>query len=213
MSRKTYYNFLRDRQPNKVNPDPISGPLRALKDKEFLFRIRVKDKYKNDGENEKIVSRKLVQIFFYQPEAIHSARRFIAGHALILDSIFNTNNLCLPFLVAVGETNSRKTFPIAFSYCPDKTTKYYNFFFNCLKRETFIEDISEPAVVVADQASGLISSFDTHKAISNSVLQICNWHVIETIALKFRRADRYPTEEIDGVKDEKRNKIKECLED
>jgi hypothetical protein len=48
---------------------------------------------------------------------------------LVIDGTFNTNSLRLPLLIAVGVTNSGKTFPVAFSYYPSESKDSYSFFF------------------------------------------------------------------------------------
>jgi len=60
----------------------------------------------------------------------------------------------LPLLIAVGITNSGKTFPVAFSYCPSESKESYDFFFQSLKEEAFAGDIQSLKVVVGDQAGG-----------------------------------------------------------
>jgi hypothetical protein len=64
------------------------------------------------------------------------AQRFVAGFVLVVDGTFNTNSLRLPLLIAVGITNSGKTFPVAFSYCPSGSKESYDFFFQSLKRRS-----------------------------------------------------------------------------
>jgi hypothetical protein len=68
-------------------------------------------------------------------------QRFVAGFVLVVDGTFNTNSLRLPLLIAVGITNSGKTFPVAFSYCPSGSKESYDFFFQSLKEEAFAGDI------------------------------------------------------------------------
>ena len=68
---------------------------------------------------------------------------------MIIDDTFNTNALRLPLLISVGITNSGKTFPTGFSYCPSESTESYQFFF---QETAFVGEIQLPKVVVGDQA-------------------------------------------------------------
>jgi hypothetical protein len=75
-----------------------------------------------------VTSQKLIQIFFMNKQQVALAQRFVAGFVLVVDGTFNTNSLRLPVLIAVGITNSGKTFPVAFSYCPSESKESYEFF-------------------------------------------------------------------------------------
>lgn len=201
LSQKTYYNLIRHKYPDKGDPDTLTGLLTALKDEDFKFRTRTEDEYKVQGETETLVRRKLLQIVFYHSEAIRLTQRFVAGHLLVIDGTFNTNRLRLPLLVAVGITNSNKSFPVAFSYCSGETAEVYGFFFECLRAEIFTNDIQDASVVLSDQAAGLISAVDTHDAIPHSQLQFCNWHAQQAILARFQKAG-YTSTELDGYIDE-----------
>ena len=72
--------------------------------------------------------------------------------------------------MAISITNTNKTFPIALSYCPGETTKSYNFFFETLRSEIFVDDIVKPGVIMGDQAAGLIASIETYDSMLNSRL-------------------------------------------
>src|SRR5436309_13870727 len=67
---------------------------------------------------------------------------------MIIDDTFNTNTLRLPLLISVGITNSGKTFPTGFSYCPSESTESYQFFFQSMKETAFIGEIQLPRVIV-----------------------------------------------------------------
>jgi MULE transposase domain len=140
-------------------------------------------------------------MFFYPPSAIQLAQRWVASHAIVVDATFSTNSLRLPLIVAVGVTNEDKTFPIAFSYCPSEAAESFIFFFESLRAEFFNSYVPEPAVVLSDLTAGMISAFDTHKAMPHSKLQFCSWHVGDAMKLKFRRAGHYTNIEIDGGQD------------
>jgi hypothetical protein len=87
----------------------------------------------NSNDKDEVVSRKLIQIVFFHDSAIALAQRFIAGHILLVDGTFNTNDRRLPLLVLVGKLNSGVSFPVAFSYCPAEDADLYTFFFECLR--------------------------------------------------------------------------------
>jgi hypothetical protein len=72
----------------------------------------------------------------------------------VVDGTFNTNSLRLRLFIAVGITNSGKTFPVAFSYCPSGSKESNDFFFQSLKEEAFAGDIQSLKLVVGDQAGG-----------------------------------------------------------
>ena len=65
-----------------------------------------------------------------------------------------------------------------------------------------MDDILEPAVIMGDQAAGLIKAVDVLGAVPNSVLQFCNWHAVEAMRAKFNKAG-YTTEELNGWVDGK----------
>ena len=119
---KQYYNLIRKWKPNQKDPTTIGGLLVALEDEGFVYSTRVEE-----GLNEKneVVSRRLVQIWFTHPSLIALARRFVGGFLIVIDGTFNTNSLRLPLLVAVGQLNSRKTFPVAFSWCRSEAKDSY----------------------------------------------------------------------------------------
>jgi hypothetical protein len=111
-----------------------------------MYRTRTEDEI---DVNERVVKRKLIQIIFFHREVIRFAQRFIAGKLLVVDDTFNTNKLRLPLLIGVGITNSGKTFPCASSYCPGETAESYDFFFQILREEMWV-DCYEPAVIMGD---------------------------------------------------------------
>jgi hypothetical protein len=103
----------------------------------------------------------------------------------------------MPLLVGIGIINFNKTFPLAYSYCSGETIKSYDFFFEILSKEVFFDDILDPAVVIGDQAAGLIKAADVLDSIPNGVLQFCNWYAVEAMRAKFNKAG-YTIEELDG---------------
>ena len=92
----------------------------------------------------------------------------------------------MPLLVGISITNTNKTFPVALSYYPRETAKSYNFFFETLRKEIFIEVI-EPGVIIGDQAVGLIASIETYDSMPNSQLQFCQWHAAEAMRARWTK--------------------------
>lgn len=215
LGQRTYYNLnlLRQKRPNKDDSSTITALLQGLKNDGFRFQTRLEEQYRPEDGEERLISRKLLQIFFYLPESAQMAQRFVAGHSLVLDGTFNTNQWRLPLLVAVGVTNEDRTFPIAFSFCPGENFESYNFFFDCLRAEIFTDGVLEPGVIIADQAAGLLSSIDTHGSIPRSKFQICNWHAVEAMMTRFRKAGKYTVVELDGPKNEQGEKSGPGLKD
>jgi len=56
-----------------------------------------------------------------------ASKRFAADFMVSIDGTFNTNDLRLSILIAVGVLNSGRTFPIAFSFCPSESEESYSF--------------------------------------------------------------------------------------
>jgi hypothetical protein len=194
LSHKTYYNLLRKKLCDHSNPDTITGLLEVLQEADFVCRTRTDDELDADDN---IISRKLVQIVFLHREAIRFGQRYISGKVLIVDGTCNTNEKRMPLLVGVGITNSGKTFPLALSYCPGETAESYDFFFWSLREEVWVDGALEPAVLMGDQAAGLIKAIDVLHSAPKSKLQFCNWHAVEAMRAKFNKAG-YTSEEIDG---------------
>jgi hypothetical protein len=200
MKKKEYYNLIRYRKIEKTNPDTIVALLQALDDQGFTYRTLTSDEYEEDGFT--VSTRKLQQIFFFFSEGLELCRRFCAGHLLLIDATFNTNRQRLPILVAVGITNEGKSFPVAYSYCPSESAASFSFFFECLQQEVFptYNGIPAPAVILADQAAGLIKAVDKDDTLPYSQLQFCSWHATQAIIAKLRKG-KYTSDELDGYKD------------
>jgi hypothetical protein len=143
----TYYNTVRHNRPSADDCQTIQGLLVALADANFFWRFRVECEEDPAGN---VISQKLIQIFFMSKQQVVLAQRFVAGFVLVVDSTFNTNSLRLPLLIAVGITNSGKTFPVAFSYCRSESKESYDFFFQSLKEEVFAGDIQSLKMIVDD---------------------------------------------------------------
>ena len=87
----------------------------------------------------RVISRRLIQIFFIHLNQIELGQRFVANFIMIIDGTFHTNALRLLLLVAVGISNSNSTFPLAFSYCPSESEDAFGFFFDSLREMVFLK--------------------------------------------------------------------------
>ena len=194
IKKRDYYNLVRlCPQDIKDNDDTITALLRALEDRAFKYRLRTEDTIE-DGV---VIARKLVQIFFYCEQAVPFTQRFTSNAVLVVDGTFRTNELKFPLLVAVGKTNTNRTMPVAFSYAPSESAESFIFFFDCMRTEFYYNGVCEPAVVITDHSSGMISAYDTHRALPQSQLQICSWHV-QAAMIRWFSDHQYTREDIDG---------------
>jgi hypothetical protein len=121
-----------------------------------------------------VINRKLIQIIFFIKDIIRFGQRFIADKVLTVDDTFNTNKLRMLLFVEVEITNFEKFFFQIYSYCPGETAKLYEFFFKVLREEIFVNNILDSAVVMRDQAAGLIKIINILKTVFNNILQFCN---------------------------------------
>ena len=197
LSAKKYYNLVRNQPADKGNSESIQGLLKALDDAKFIHHQRISTEYDAEG---KLTAQRLIQIWFAHLKQLAAAQRFVADQVLIIDGTFNTNELRLPLLAAVGITNSGSTFPVAFSYCPSESKESLKFFFDCLTREYFKSKDNIPScrVVISDQAAGLIAALP--EALLKAVLQSCDWHAVEAMKRRFRTSG-YKKDQVDILSD------------
>jgi hypothetical protein len=180
MSSKEYYNLaaglIRD-----LDDDDTAGALSAIFDQErgweYEYNVRISD----DGGHQ------ITQIFFWCDDYRTYARRFTSNSLLVVDATWRTNNRGLPLLMAVGKSNTGKTFPVAFCWIPEEDAESYKFFFDCL-RDIFYQDIPDPATVLTDLSSGMTSAYDKLKCLPYSELQYCVWHAEEAMKRWFRES-------------------------
>jgi hypothetical protein len=200
LKQKEYYNLKRHQPFDARDDESAAALLQALTDEGFRWRTFVRDTV-DELDSSKIVSRKLIQIVFWHPEACILARRFCAGHLLEVDATFNTNNLRMPLMTSLGITNEGKGFPVAFSYCPGETAEAYVNFLTVVKEDIISESVAEIAVILADMSSGIISAVDTYKILSPyQQLQFCSWHAVEAIKARVRKGG-YTSNELSVVDD------------
>jgi MULE transposase domain len=197
LSAKKYYNLVRNQPTDKGDSESIQGLLKALDDAEFIHHQRISTEYNAEG---KLTGQRLTQIWFAHLKQLAAAQRFVADQVLIIDGTFNTNELRLPLLAAVGITNSGSTFPVAFSYCPLESKESLKFFFDCLTRECFKREDNIPPcrVVIGDQAAGLIAALP--EALPQAILQSCDWHAVEAMKRRFRTSG-YKKDQVDILSD------------
>lgn len=132
----------------------------------------------------KVISRKLLQIWFTHPKLLEASAQFAAGLAYIIDATFNTNKARMPIIVAVGILANGKTFPVMFSYCRGEDHAAYAFFWESLK-EHWPVGTALPSVVNSDQATAILSSLT--EQLPMAIYQICEWHAVEAMCTKFRQ--------------------------
>ena len=80
---------------------------------------------------------------------VRLTQRFITSKLLVVDGIFNTNKLRLPLFINIDITNSGKIFPCALSYCLGETAESYDFFFQTLREEMWV-DYYKPTIILRD---------------------------------------------------------------
>jgi hypothetical protein len=194
LSARDYYNSVRKEIPDKDKPKTIVALLRMLEDQQFVYRTRFKVEV---DEQDKPISRKLVQLFFAYRQQLDAAARFVADWLIVINGTFNTNELRLPLLEAVGVLSTNMTFPVAFSYCPSESAESIGFFWESLKAECFIEGVAPPRVILGDWAAGLTASIPA--AFPEARFQGCDWHAVQAMLKWYRGKGRdYTSEEIDG---------------
>ena len=86
---------------NKDDSLLIQGLLTALSDHGFIYIPQVLDE-KDSTKLDRVISRKLVLIWFTHPRLMEAARRFISDFLVVIDGTFNTNAARLPLLIAVS---------------------------------------------------------------------------------------------------------------
>lgn len=191
IDQKTYYNLIRNEQPDISSPATIVSLLNVLQEAGFRSRVLLQRSEPSANEQGRPA---MHSIFFYNDTGRNLARQYCAGHVAIIDATFCTNNKNMPLLTAVGINSEMKTFPIAMAYIPSESADAFSFFFDCIREEIFDDDIIEPTVWISDMASGIISAVDTLNALPNSTLLYCMWHAYHAIYTRLCRG-RYTAEE------------------
>jgi hypothetical protein len=207
LTKKQYYNSVRNSKPHRDDQLTIVGLLQALEDAGFVYKTRVSISCDSLGRD---ISRKLLQIFFTHPKLVEATVRFVSGFLLSVDGTFNTNSFRLPLLIAVGILNSGHTFPVAFSYCASESEEAITFFLDSIKEFCFSPGCGgtpagtapiPPAVIIGDHAGGLKSAIPKVFPPSTTTAQACDWHAVEAMVKHFRNSGRYSAVDIDGISD------------
>lgn len=133
LSVKEYYNTLRKNPVDEEDDESIIGLVHELQESNWHCEFRSEVLENNEV---KVVNRKLIQVWFTHPKLMFYTQKFISDFIIYIDGTFNTNELKMPLLIAVGQLNSGKTFPVAFSWCPEEDEASYAFFFSSALRIT-----------------------------------------------------------------------------
>lgn len=185
LSSKEFYNTVRKGRVDKQDEKSVLGLITELQENNWICETRSEVL---EDEKGKAVSRKLIQAWFTHPKLMTITQRFVSGFCLVIDGTFNTNRLKLPLLVAVSQLNSGKTFPIAFSWCPEEDEASYNFYWQCLKNHCFNRPFEPPCapprVIIGDQSKGLTTSIPI--AFPDAKQQLCDWHAVQAMEKKMR---------------------------
>lgn len=134
LSSKEFYNTLRKRSADKEDNKSLLGLVHELQENNWHCEFRSEIREDEEG---KVVNRKLIQVWFTHPKLMFYTQKFVSDFIIYIDGTFNTNQLKMPLLIAVGQLNSGRTFPIAFSWCPEEDEASYAFFWQCLKDYCF----------------------------------------------------------------------------
>ena len=127
--------------------------------------------------------------------SIEFTRRWAPGHCILIDATFNTNGKRPPLLIAVGITNEGIIFPIAFAFIKERPPTPSTSL--CLWNDA-LEGVILPAVVIGEQAAGLISIVNSG-CLREARLQFCMWHAAEAILAKLHKSKHYIEDEIKGT--------------
>ena len=176
LTSRQYYNSVRNSKGDKTALETIGGLLITLDEAGFVYRTRIDIEENSQGQEIRL---KLIQIGFTHPSLIEATKKSVADFLCVIDGTFNTNNLRMPILIAVGVLNSGRTFPIAFSYCPSESKESYSLFWESLKAFCFTDICDGPAtvpprVILGDQAGGILASVPI--AFPSAQVQNCDWH-------------------------------------
>ena len=125
LTSKEFYNTMRKQKVDWSDDRSIIGLVTELQENSWICEVRTE---LNKDDKGKIINRRLIQVWFTYPKLITVVRRFISDFSLVIDGTFSINRLRIPLLVAVSQLNSGKTFPIAFSWCPEEDIALYSYF-------------------------------------------------------------------------------------
>lgn len=123
MKKHDYYNL----RPSatRSREDIITGLLLVLENGDFTAHKRFR---KVQNENGVVVKRILEQIVIIDPIQKRMAKRFTSDFMIRNDATFSTNAEKLLLFVAVGVTNTNRSFPAAFSFATSESEENFNYF-------------------------------------------------------------------------------------
>jgi hypothetical protein len=195
LTRDQYYNLLRNSSLRKSD-DSFKGLMAALDEAGFVFRTKLMPQQIVDGVRQPAM---MEQIVFFHLIMRYLAQRFCSEFAFIIDGTFNTNRLRMPFIQAVGITNTGTSFPVVFSFAMSESKLAFDFIFETINSMIFTgQGVEEPGVIIADQAAGLVVSMPT--SMPDTPLQFCDWHCAENIRKRLAK-NGYTKDERDKIMD------------
>ena len=103
---------------------------------------------------------------------------FTSDCIMQINATFNINKLKMCLIIAIGVTNTLKTFSITQSYAVSESKKAFNYFFFLLNQKVF-NDCPPPQVIITNQGRGIIASLPTSMLLTTH--QFCTWHTAENI--------------------------------
>jgi hypothetical protein len=95
------------------------------------------------------VNHYLKQLFFMSDPQIQWAQQFCSSFMLEIDTTFSTNNLRLPLTIVTSISNTRDSFPVAFSFVPSESKVCFDFIFEALKKLVW-EEYPSTKIIVGD---------------------------------------------------------------
>jgi MULE transposase domain len=82
-------------------------------------------------------------------------------------------------IVTAGVTNYGSTFVSSLSFARLEVKLSFDFIFDSLKKHVFYDPYPVPRVIISDQAAEIKALMSI--ALSHSILQFCDWHVVKNI--------------------------------
>jgi hypothetical protein len=134
LSSRAYYNSIRKEILDRNKPHTIEALLLSLHDQGFIYHAWVSEEL---DKEDRVIARKLTQLFFAHREQLEAAKRFVSDWLIVIDGTFNTNEDRLPLLVVVGVLNLGRSFPVCFSYCPSESAESIGFVWEAFEARGF----------------------------------------------------------------------------
>ena len=190
LTAKEYYNTVRYQVIQRNDNKTIEGLLVALDEAGFIWRLRTEPVV---DEEDVVIGRKLIQIWFTHPILLKAAGRYTSGLVYIINMTFNTNKLRLPIIQAVGVLPTDRTFPIFFSWSPKEDHWCYSFCWESYREHQ--QHVAPVEVCISDQAPAILSALSEQMPLTTH--QICAWHAVEAMCVAFRKM-KHTDDQIQG---------------